>query len=388
MMETFSKIFGIGLPKTGTKSLNMALNDLGFKSIHFARRYRNCIWNKNTFEFPFKFNALTNFGEWHFAQLDKTYPNSKFILTVRNKDSWLKSCKLWYTPQKRGYSASRISVFGTQNFSHDRYAYIYDFHTKAVLEYFKYRKNDLLILDICSGEGWNKLCNFLNVEIPEHSFPHAHEVATDDKKLKKYERTKIKREQNPNVKIVTDSKIFGIGLPCTGDMSLNIALRILKIKSFYNSWKIRQQIWREGNYSFKKDFEAIVNIGTWNFAQLDETYPNSKFILTISDKKEWLTRCESVFTHLEEGKYPLESLKRIDIFKVKQFHKDQFEYIYDFHTQTVLDYFKDRKNDLLVLDISATDSWGKLCNFLNQSIPSIDTMIAFSLNKKKKLTNK
>lgn len=31
----FSKIFGIGLPRTGTTSLNIALNQLGLASKHF-----------------------------------------------------------------------------------------------------------------------------------------------------------------------------------------------------------------------------------------------------------------------------------------------------------------------------------------------------------------
>ena len=31
-----AKIFGIGMPKTGTSSLHKALEMIGFKSIHFA----------------------------------------------------------------------------------------------------------------------------------------------------------------------------------------------------------------------------------------------------------------------------------------------------------------------------------------------------------------
>jgi len=38
-------------------------------------------------------------------------------------------------------------------------------------EYFKGRPDDLLILDICGGDGWEKLCNFLSLPIPSVDFP-------------------------------------------------------------------------------------------------------------------------------------------------------------------------------------------------------------------------
>ena len=35
---------------------------------------------------------------------------------------------------------------------------------------------DLLIIDITKGEGWEKLCLFLNKEIPNTEFPHRHKT--------------------------------------------------------------------------------------------------------------------------------------------------------------------------------------------------------------------
>jgi hypothetical protein len=43
---------------------------------------------------------------------------------------------------------------------------------RDVQEYFKDRPADLLVMNICAGEGWEKLCPFLNRDaIPSRDFP-------------------------------------------------------------------------------------------------------------------------------------------------------------------------------------------------------------------------
>lgn len=201
-----NKIFNIGLPKTGTHSLNVALNRLGFKSLHNPIPFRRQAF-AGCYRFdPNDWRALTNFGEHIYAQLDANYPDSKFILTVRDKESWLDSYRRqigatngqddapriitrrnWFRkrswlewarirtgrqPEINGLHI-RLDVFGTYAFVPERLTYVYDLHYRNVLEYFKGRPDRLLILDICDGEGWEKLCSFLNVRsIPSEAFPH------------------------------------------------------------------------------------------------------------------------------------------------------------------------------------------------------------------------
>jgi hypothetical protein len=43
---------------------------------------------------------------------------------------------------------------------------------KDMIDYFKNRQKDFLIIKICDGEGWNELCNFLDVDIPNKPFPY------------------------------------------------------------------------------------------------------------------------------------------------------------------------------------------------------------------------
>lgn len=47
----------------------------------------------------------------------------------------------------------------------------YDQHFRAVTEYFG-RTDRLLLLNVCAGEGSEKLCEFLGVSVPGIPFPH------------------------------------------------------------------------------------------------------------------------------------------------------------------------------------------------------------------------
>ena len=159
----FNKIFNIGLPRTGTTSLNQALNALGFKSIHNPKYFRKHVM-KGRYHFESNdWRALTNFGEHFYPQLDQAYPNSKFILTVRDEVEWLKSwerqignstgdevptrwawtrpLRLWERKIRRIFAHdtrithmhARIDIFGTYKFHAERCLYVYRLHRKNVL---------------------------------------------------------------------------------------------------------------------------------------------------------------------------------------------------------------------------------------------------------------
>jgi hypothetical protein len=97
------KIFGIGLSRTGTKSLTLALNMIGFKVAHYPDdeiTLKELMAGKYNFSLLKDFDGITDITVApYYAQLDKLFPDSKFILTVRDKDSWLKvgSSSLWKT---------------------------------------------------------------------------------------------------------------------------------------------------------------------------------------------------------------------------------------------------------------------------------------------------
>lgn len=167
-----SKIFGIGLPRSGTTSLNTALSMLGYNALHHPTYY--IIEKLNgSFSFDGNWDALTNFGEFFYPQLDQAFPHSKFILTVRDKEKWLDSCRWKYKdPSNHLGNAIRISIFGCDRFHETTFSHIYDQHLQNVLDYFKNRPNDLLVINYGIDDGWEKICYFLNKPIPDVPFPN------------------------------------------------------------------------------------------------------------------------------------------------------------------------------------------------------------------------
>ena len=180
----------------------MALEELGFKAIHNPKHFRKqAMEGCYRFE-PDDWRALTNFGEHFYPQLDQAYPNSKFILTVREEQAWLKSWERqigdstgdevgarWAWSRKLRTAMrnvnnalkdeiavthlhSRIDIFGTYKFHAERALYVYRLHQKNAIEYFRDRPDDLLVMNITAGDGWEKLCPFLGInDFPSDSFP-------------------------------------------------------------------------------------------------------------------------------------------------------------------------------------------------------------------------
>jgi hypothetical protein len=156
-------------------------------------------------------------------------------------------------------------------------------------------------------------------------------------------------------------KIFGIGLTRTGATSLTEALRTLG----FSAKRLPM------SYQDIKDHEASTDTPVAaRFPILDVFYPNSKFILTTRDKEGWI---ESAASLVREDNDPLWLLEgRAILYKTTVFDREKFLESYDRYHRFVCDYFKDRPNDILLLDLKDQNKWGKLCNFLEKPIPNIE----------------
>lgn len=181
-----TRIFGIGLHKTATTSLHKALQILGLDSFHWGTGEAPLIWyemnalgRSNTLE---QFYALSdNPIPLLYKQLDMAYPNSKFILTVRDEVDWLMSVKrLWdrkHNPTRHLWEVYPISnqlhqaLYGTKDFDALVFLERYRRHNAEVKEYFKGR-SDLLVMDM-ANPNWSKLCAFLEKPIPNVPYPRA-----------------------------------------------------------------------------------------------------------------------------------------------------------------------------------------------------------------------
>jgi hypothetical protein len=181
------KIFGIGLSRTGTTSLSAALSQLGYRSAHFAELRRELADRPGWFAGDFATDYLVGYDAaadlpvaTFFPQLDERYPESRFILTVRAVESWLDSVRRhWQTrpfrddAKGRFRNMVRLAMYGIHGFSESRMRTVYEFHLRTVHWFFRNRPADLLVIDICAGEGWEKLCPFLGKSQPKCSFPWA-----------------------------------------------------------------------------------------------------------------------------------------------------------------------------------------------------------------------
>ena len=163
-----NKVFGVGLGRTGTKSFASAMKTLGFNFLHMPRESR--LW-LGRYDGANDIVVADNY-----KRLDRKFPNSKFILTIRDKESWLKSIarKSLNKPRTRD-GKRKPGRFRQGEFLIDleTYSSRYDNHVADVLDYFKDRPNDLLIFDVIGGDSWDKLCPFVCKKVIRHKlFPH------------------------------------------------------------------------------------------------------------------------------------------------------------------------------------------------------------------------
>ena len=172
------KIFGIGMPRTGTASLNEALKKLGFFSKHFPESLDEIA----------DYDAATGLSVcyWH-KKLFKIYPESKLILTVRYPTDWVNSMKqimdteidIKYTSKhRRIIEEANFDLLGAVNFDRAGFLNGYKNHITNMMKLYG-GKNNYLVLDICGGDGYEKLCDFLDLPLIKDDFPHITGKETD-----------------------------------------------------------------------------------------------------------------------------------------------------------------------------------------------------------------
>lgn len=217
------KVIGAGLGRTGTMSLQDALRVLGFRTYHMEEFVKDpshpAAW-RSFAEGHSAAEAL--FGkiasEGYNATMDnpmcdvyedqlRIYPDSKVVLTQHPKGSagWVKSfssllrlVRVQSTPASLTYPNffSFIPMFqdinavrcmmGTKTMGLEPCELMYSSHEKPVgwwqEQYERHAahvtKNvpaeRLLVFDV--SEGWEPLCNFLGVAVPDVPFPHSNDA--------------------------------------------------------------------------------------------------------------------------------------------------------------------------------------------------------------------
>lgn len=179
------KVFCIGLNKTATTSLHQALEKLGLRSLHWGgpATRRQVEWAMAEgrvlladFEGYDAFSDIQVLSD-NFELLDRQYPGSKFILTTRDLESWIESRRRHVLRnvarnQRGQYDGDFLTVDDAA------WAKQYHEHHARVRAYFAERPGDLLVMDIVAGDGYEVLCPFLGLPIPDEPFPWSHRGVT------------------------------------------------------------------------------------------------------------------------------------------------------------------------------------------------------------------
>jgi hypothetical protein len=182
-----TRIFGIGLHRTATTSLHKAFQILGFDSLHWGSGEAPAIWyemnnlgRSKTLE---RFYAACDLPiPLLYKQLDKAYPGSKFVLTIRDEYKWLESVrKLWdhrYNQTRWCWDVYPIShtlhhaLYGRTDFDAYTMLATYRRHNLEVMRYFyNMGRKRLLVMDMEQGHGWDQLCSFVGIETPDVPYP-------------------------------------------------------------------------------------------------------------------------------------------------------------------------------------------------------------------------
>ena len=177
-----TKVFYIGFHKTGTTSLEVALKKLGYRVTGSFGTKDPDIAGKahdTAYATVAHYDAFED-NPWPilYKELDERFPGSKFILTRRPADAWIKSQVKDFatteTPMRRWIYGENA---GCPEGNEAIYIARYERHNQEVLEYFKDRPDDLLVIDFPNDEGWSRLCPFLGVDTPDAPFPHANKAS-------------------------------------------------------------------------------------------------------------------------------------------------------------------------------------------------------------------
>ncbi len=167
---TQEKIFIIGLPRTATTSVCLAMLEQGFKTAHNA-------YTQNAFSQAEVLADTPIFCDYQ--KLDKDFAHSKFIYLTRSAENWLPSIKQLlqrmyvnlqrtdggFNPHLKRCYNEVFSPLSEKNLNSDAFLLsCYHRHKQGIENYFKDRADDLLTIEVGEPESYEKLLNFLNID--------------------------------------------------------------------------------------------------------------------------------------------------------------------------------------------------------------------------------
>ena len=199
------KIVGAGFGRTGTLSMKSALEMLGFGPCHhmmevFGKPDHIALWQDaadgKQVDWSAVFEGYNSAVDWpvctFWEQLAEQYPESKVILTLRDPDKWYDSVlatifRGWLGGTKETTDPHALMVkkliledtFGGDISNRQHAISIFNKHNQHVIDTLP--KERLLVFE--ASQGWEPLCDFLEVPMPAEDYPNSNSTSDFQKRF-------------------------------------------------------------------------------------------------------------------------------------------------------------------------------------------------------------
>lgn len=190
-------VIGAGFGRTGTMSLKLALDRLGFgPCYHMVEVFKNPkasgYWEAAADGRPVDWEEVfAGYGstvDWpsatFYKQLANAYPEAKVILTVRDPEAWFASTQATIFSRhirddtEDDWQRMVLKVIGDlfdrRMTAKAKLIEVYQRHNEEVRRTIPQER--LLVYEV--ADGWEPLCRFLDAEVPNESMPRAN--STDE----------------------------------------------------------------------------------------------------------------------------------------------------------------------------------------------------------------
>ncbi|GAA0341299.1 sulfotransferase family protein [Actinoallomurus spadix] len=198
------KLINAGLGRTGTTSLKVALERLGFGPCYHMfdivgseerlKQWEEIVCEGRRPDWGAVFDGYTSAVDGpcaiYYREVMAAFPDAKMILTVRDAERWYQSTydtlyqfavKSEENPppadsrQSRMYRVTNTMTWSglfNGRFSDKEYAIeVFHAHNREVIR--DVDPDNLLVYDV--RQGWEPLCAYLGVDVPAADFPHAND---------------------------------------------------------------------------------------------------------------------------------------------------------------------------------------------------------------------
>ena len=197
------KVIGAGFGRTGTLSLKLALEQLGLNKCHhmmelFPNEAQQQFWHAaafgKTIDWDLVFEGYQASVDWpsctFYQELMAHYPEAKVVLSLRDPDKWFDSAaETIFKAMESGFSSASIQgqmarklimedTFGGRAMDREHAKAVYTAHIEEVKRVVP--ADRLLVFE--ASMGWQPLCEFLGVAVPEQDYPRTN--STDEFKAR------------------------------------------------------------------------------------------------------------------------------------------------------------------------------------------------------------